>query len=49
MLYQKNGVKNGVHTLLLFDKIGVPQLSLFKLSQRNGVKNGVHSTHSILV
>ena len=35
----KNGVKNGVHTLLLFDKKGVPQLSLFDVKSENGVKN----------
>ena len=29
MLNQKNGLKNGVRTLLLFVKIGIPQLSLF--------------------
>ena len=37
----KNGVKNGVHTLLFFDKNGVPQLSLFDVKSENGVKIGV--------
>ena len=37
----KNGVKNGVHTLLFFDKNGVPQLSLFDVKSENGVKYGV--------
>ena len=45
----KNGVKNGVHTLLFFDKNGVPLLSLFDVKSlnrvknevKNGVKNGV--------
>ena len=41
ILNKKNGVKNGVHTLLLFDKNGVPQLSLFDVKSENGVKNGV--------
>ena len=40
MSNKKNGVKNGVHTLLLFDKNGVPQLSLFDVESENGVKNG---------
>ena len=37
----KNGVKNGVHTLLFFDKNGVPHLSLFDVKSENGVKIGV--------
>ena len=37
----KNGVKNGVHTLLFFDKNGVPQLSIFDVKSENGVKIGV--------
>ena len=43
MLIYKNGVKNGVSTLLLFDKNGVPQHSLFDVKSENGVKNGVHT------
>ena len=46
----KNGVKNGVHTLLFFDKNGVhtllffdknkvPHLALFDVKSENGVKN----------
>ena len=37
MLNYKNGLKNGVRTLLLFVKIGVPQLPLFdsKLEKRS--------------
>ena len=42
----KNGVKNGVHTLLLFDKKGVPQLSLFDVKSENGVKNGLKTEYS---
>ena len=38
MLIYKNGVKNGVSTLLLFDKNGVPQHSLFDVKSENGVK-----------
>ena len=43
MLIYKNGVKNGVSTLLLFDKNGVPQHSIFDVKSENGVKNGVHT------
>ena len=43
MLIYKNGVKNGVSTLLLFDKNGVPRHSLFDVKSENGVKNGVHT------
>ena len=39
--FSKNGVKNGVHTLLFFDKNRVPQLSLFEIKSENGVKIGV--------
>ena len=41
MIDYKNRVKNGIHTLLSFDKNGVPQLSLFNVKSENGVKNGV--------
>ena len=34
----KKGVKNGVHTLLFFDKNGVPQHSLFDVKSEYGVK-----------
>ena len=40
--------KNGVHTLLSFDKNGVPQLSLFNVKSENGVQNGVQPLYCTL-